>query len=167
MTLNEQQYAQITQQLGRKPRGLLGIAYEKNQVPVVLKMKPWFENTPFPTLFWLCSKDLHQAISQIETAGFVKQLQQRLQHDEALAKKLYQDNCRYRDMRNSLLSKQDKKTIQEKGLQAIFTTGIGGIKDFSSVRCLHMHYAQHLADSNCIGALLDQEFALSHCEIRR
>lgn len=167
MNITEQQLAVIAQQLGRKPRGLLGIAHQRGHVPVVLKMQPWFEKTPFPTLFWLSSKDLHQAISQIETAGFVKTLQQRLQEDSTLAKALYDDNCRYRDKRNALLSAADKAQIKALGLEAIFATGIGGIKDFNSVRCLHMHYAQHLAERNCIGALLDEEFSLNECVIRR
>ena len=74
----------IQQQLGRSPRGLKGIAASSpNSVPLVLKMRPLVDDKPFPTLYWLSSRDLHKAISQIEMIGTVKLLEQCLQDDPA------------------------------------------------------------------------------------
>ena len=35
-------------------------------------------------------------------------------------------------------------------------TGIGGIADFTRIRCLHTWYAAHLVVPNTVGELLDQ-----------
>ena len=59
-----QQILLIEKQLGRPPRGIRAISCSHdNDVPLVVKMAPLVDKQPFPTLFWLCSKDLHKAIS--------------------------------------------------------------------------------------------------------
>ena len=65
----EQQLEIICQQLGREPRGLAGIAVQSDEgIPLVLQMDGLVDDKPFPTLFWLSSKDIYQAIAEIETA---------------------------------------------------------------------------------------------------
>ena len=57
--ITAQQLQTIESQLGRTPRGLVDIAYATDQgVPVVLQMRSLVDDQPFPTLYWLCSKDL-------------------------------------------------------------------------------------------------------------
>ena len=65
-----QQLTIIEQQLGRPPRGLVGIAHQTaDGIPVVLQMRSLVDDQPFPTLYWLCSRDLHRALAQIEDQG--------------------------------------------------------------------------------------------------
>ena len=71
---------------------------------MVLQMQALVNDKPFPTLFWLCSKDLYQAIAEIETAGGVKLLEQELVEDETLRAAHLADQQRYADLRWSTVS---------------------------------------------------------------
>ena len=168
MPVSAQQLAIIEQQIGRAPIGLIDIAHAtKTGVPVVLRMAPLVDNKPFPTLYWLCSKDLHKAINQLETQGLVKALEQRLQ-DEPEWMAAYQANHQaYVQARWNNCTKEDKQALTDLGFSALFDSyGIGGIRDWQQIRCLHMHYAHHLCGDNVIGQWLDQEYGLNKLDIQ-
>lgn len=149
----------LQQQLGKRPDGAIAIAAKSaTGVPLVLQMRAWHKQ-PFPTLYWLVSKDLHRAIAKLETQGLVKQLEQRLQLDEALMQAYQADHKAYVARRWELMLEQDKLQLTEQGQLGLFDTyGIGGIANWQQIRCLHMQYAQHLVMGNCIGDILDKEF---------
>jgi len=152
----------IEKQLGRKPRGLAGVAVATDTgVPLVLQMQSLVEDQPFPTLFWLCSKDLYQAIAEIETSGWVKQIEAELEADDDLRTAFLANQQAYVDLRWKLMRDEDRQRIDELGFTDLFNQyGIGGIRHWDKVRCLHMQYAHHLADRNVIGERLDAEFEL-------
>ena len=62
----------------------------------------------------------------------------------------------------------DRQRIAELGFSELFDSyGIGGIRHWDKVRCLHMQYAYHLAvGGTAIGKRLDQEFSLNTLDIR-
>jgi hypothetical protein len=162
-----QQLATIEQQIGRSPRGLKSVAASSaNGVPLVLKMHPLVDGKPFPTLYWLCSKDLHKAISQIEATGMVKQLEQQLKDDDEWMS-AYQANQRnYVAARWANCSAEDIRQLQDLGYASLFDTyGIGGLQDWRQIRCLHMQYAHHLCTNNVIGQYLDEHFGLNKLTI--
>jgi len=164
-----EQLALIERQIGRPPRGIEAIACQTEAgIPLVLQMRSLLGDTPFPTLYWLSSKDLDVAISRIEASGWVKQIEQELQQDEALREAFYAQQQRYVERRQALMRAEDRARIEEKGLAEVFARyGIGGIAQWDKVRCLHMQYAHWLADGdNVIGERLEQEFELSRIEIR-
>ena len=167
MNLSAQQTAIIEQQLGRKPRGIVEIAAQTDTgIPLVLQIRSWLDNEPFPTLYWLCSKDLHKAISHIEAQGNVKALELEIEHNEDLRQQLLLDQARYRDQRFAQMTPSDKQAIADKGFTELFNSmGIGGIRHWHKIRCLHMHYAHHLAEGNVIGEILDQRYALNKLDI--
>lgn len=172
-TLTPSDETVITEQLGRNPRGIVGIAARSsNQLPLVLTIRSWVANAPFPTLYWLSSKDLHKAINKIETAGFVKALELRIDENEELKQQLLDDQQHYHQLRSECLLDEDKAAIERAGLSDTFNQfGIGGIKQWDKVRCLHMHYAFHLAlqaqgKKGVIGSILDEEFQLNKLDIR-
>jgi len=162
MAVTAQQQAIIADQLGREPRGIVRIAAQSSSgVPLVLQMRSLVNDQPFPTLYWLSSKTLGKAIGQIETAGWVKELEQRIEQEPALREQLLADQRRYIDQRWQLMHADDKTRIEALGFTELFHSyGIGGITQWDKVRCLHMHYAHHLADGNVIGRLMDQQFQL-------
>ena len=163
-----QQLELIEQQLGRKPRGLAGVAVATDSgVPLVLQMRSLVEDQPFPTLFWLSSKDLYQAIAEIETSGWVKQIEAELEQNEDLRAAYLANQLSYVELRWALMRDEDKARIEELGFSDLFNQyGIGGIRQWDKVRCLHMQYAHHLADGNVIGARLDEEFGLNTMAIK-
>lgn len=163
MSVSEQQLAMIAEQIGREPKGLVGISVATEAgVPLVLQMRSLVENVPFPTLYWLSSKELCKAIGQIEGKGWVKEIETRLQQDAELKEAFLQNQKAYVARRWELMLPQDKQRIDALGFTEMFERyGIGGISQWDKVRCLHMQYAHHLADGNVIGALMDQEFELN------
>ena len=76
---------QVAALLGRQPRGLEEIAVTgASGEPVVIRVASLVDDKPFPTLFWLVDPALCYRIDQLEAAGLIKQLQQRIDADPAL-----------------------------------------------------------------------------------
>jgi len=163
-----QQLALIEQQLGRTPRGLVGIAHQTDDgIPVVLQMRSLVEDQPFPTLYWLCSRDLHRALARIEDQGWVKTIEAELAEEGELYAQYQQSQRAYVEARWQAMTDEDRQRIEALGFLDLFNRyGIGGIANWSKVRCLHMQYAQHLVMGNAIGQRLDEEFDLPALEIR-
>lgn len=164
MAVSEQQLELIERQLGREPRGLVDIAWQSPQgVPGVLQMRSLVDDRPFPTLYWLSSKDLYQAIAEVETSGEVKRIEQQLEIDDDLRTAHLADQRRYVDLRWQMMANSDRQRIAELGFTELFDRyGIGGIRHWDKVRCLHMQYAYHLAvGGTAIGCLLDQRYGLN------
>ena len=163
MPVTEQQIDIIREQIGREPEGLMEVvATSKSGTPLSLRMRSLVNDVPFPTLYWLSSKELCKAIGQIEGRGWVKQIEARLQEDDALREEYLADQNRYVKTRWDMMLPEDKARIEELGFTDMFDRyGIGGISQWDKVRCLHMQFAHYLADGNVIGRLLDQEFHLT------
>ncbi|GAB3483245.1 DUF501 domain-containing protein [Marinomonas epiphytica] len=153
----------ITSQLGRTPSGISAIAhYSPNGIPQVLEMETWVFNQPFPTLYWLSSKAIDKALAKIESQGVVKELEQRIKDDEELREAHHASHRDYIQRRWEVMSPEHKVIIEEKGFKPLFEKlGIGGIANWDQVRCLHMQYAHHLAGSNVIGRILDEEYGIN------
>jgi len=152
----------ITSQLGRTPNGIAKIAhYSPHGIPQVLQMQSWVFDQPFPTLYWLSSKAIDKELARIESQGVVKELEKRLQEDLELKQAYHQSHKDYVIARWQLMTPEHKKIIEAKGFTPLFETlGIGGIKNWDQIRCLHMQYAHHLAVENAIGCILDEEYGL-------
>ncbi|WP_432697009.1 DUF501 domain-containing protein [Marinobacterium sp. YM272] len=152
----------IERQLGRKPRGITDLAYVTDSgVPVVLQMRSLVDDKPFPTLYWLCSRDLYQMIAEIETAGGVKRIEQLLAQDEALRERYARQQQAYVERRWQAMSDEDRQKIETLGFTELFSKyGIGGIAQWDKVRCLHMQYAHHLVGENLVGEWMDREYGL-------
>jgi len=157
-----EQLEMIERQLGRRPRGIAAIAYATQQgVPVVLQMRSLVDDKPFPTLYWLCSRELYQLIAEIETAGWVKQIEQALADDAELRARYLAQQQAYVDLRWRLMAPEDRLRIDELGFTDLYNRyGIGGIAQWDKVRCLHMQYAHHLVADNLVGERMDREFGL-------
>lgn len=169
MTITQQQLELIAAQLGRQPRGLVDIAWQNKQgVPAVLQMRSLVDEQPFPTLYWLSSKDLYQAIAEIETGGEVKRIELQIEADDDLRAAHLADQQRYVDLRWKMMEESDRLRIEELGFTELFNRyGIGGIRHWDKVRCLHMQYAYHLAvGGTAIGRLLDERFALHALDLQ-
>ncbi|TBR44874.1 DUF501 domain-containing protein [Marinomonas agarivorans] len=152
----------ITDQLGRPPNGIEKIAhYSPHGIPQVLQMQSWVFEQPFPTLYWLSSKAIDKALAKIESLGVVKELEKRLQSDSELRNTYHQAHKDYIAARWKYMRPEHKSIIEEKGFTPLFNQlGIGGIKNWDQIRCLHMQYAHHLANKNPIGTILDNEYGI-------
>jgi hypothetical protein len=110
--------------------------------------------TPFPTLYWLADEELIKRISHVEREGWIKRFEARIAADTELADAFRRDHETYIEERWSILEEKDKPDAERLGLRE---RGIGGLRDFGKIKCLHLHYAHHLAASNTVGMLMERE----------
>ncbi len=158
-----QQLEIVREQIGRAPRGIAAIACQTEAgVPLVLQMRSLVNDKPFPTLYWLCSRDLSREIGRIEMTGWIKRFEDELAEDRALRERYQAQQQAYVDLRWKLMDPSDRLRLEAQGFTDMFNqVGIGGISSWDKVRCLHMQYAHHLAGDNLVGQRLDQEFGLN------
>lgn len=133
----------FTEQLGRPPRGILAVAYRcAHDVPAVVLTAPRLEDgTPFPTMYYLCCRELNAAVSRMESAGMMREMTDRLATDAGLADSYRQAHDSYLAARNEL------------GDLGIAVTA-GGMPD--RVKCLHVLVAHSLAVGRGINPLGDE-----------
>jgi hypothetical protein len=148
---------QVATLLGRQPRGLEAIAVARpDGQPMVIRVASLVDDKPFPTLFWLLDPDLCYRIDQVEAQGLIKHLQQRIDADPQLQRTMADDHRAYIRMREACMRPAVRQRLAELGFEAVFASkGIGGIADFTRIRCLHTWYGAHLVASNTVGRLLD------------
>jgi hypothetical protein len=119
---------------------------------------------PFPTLYWLACPELDRQLSELERTGWIARIQQRIARDVALKRRVAADHRAYIDERWRRLSAGEREAVRDHGLEeTLRRRGIGGILDFKSVKCLHLHYAHRLAADNVIGELIEREGLLRPC----
>lgn len=155
--ITDESYRQVADLLGREPRGLQAVSVrDEQQRPVVIRVSPLVDDKPFPTLYWLIDKDLSYRIDQVEATGLIHRLQARVDGDEALQNSMVVDHESYIRLREQFMSAKDKQRLTALGFSGVFQKrGIGGIENFTRIRCLHTWYGAHLVVPNTIGNLLD------------
>ena len=155
--VSKQDYEQVACLLGRKPRGLRGVALRTNDGgPVVIQVDSLVDGKPFPTLFWLVDQRLNYAIDQLEAGGLIADFQAQVDASAQLQAAMASDHQAYLDLRGSLTPPEQQLAIQQLGFDPVLARrGIGGIENFTRIRCLHTYYAAHLVIPNTIGTLLD------------
>ena len=152
----------VTRLLGREPRGLRAIPIRAaGGEPVVLQVASLVDDKPFPTLFWLVDPQLNLAIDRLEANGVIAQLQQKLDAEPAYQRQLADAHRAHIQLRSDLMTDDERCRVQQLGFEPVFEQrGIGGIKNFNRIRCLHTYYAAHLVSPNLIGEWLDGEWQL-------
>lgn len=144
--------------LGRTPRGLKSVAIRAdNGAPVVIQVSSLVDGKPFPTLFWLVDKQLNYAIDRMEAAGFIAQSQALVDASAELQQNLAEQHQAYIELRHQWTSAEEARTLESLGFSApLQRRGIGGIENFTRIRCLHTYYAAHLVAPNTVGDMVDQ-----------
>jgi len=143
----------VEAQLGRPVRGAAGIAARcACGAPVVVATRPRLEDgTPFPTLYYLTHPAATAAISALEAAGAMRELNELLEADPGLRERYAAAHRAY------LLDRAELGSVPEiEGVSA------GGMPN--RVKCLHALVAHSLAagpGANPIGDLALQRAAWS------
>ena len=163
MSISPETRSRIAMLLGRAPRGLEDVpVLTREGDPAVIRVSPLVDDKPFPTLFWLVDPDLCYRIDRAEAGGLIKQFQRRIDGDPALQASMREDNLAYIRLRESYMDEALLRRLDDLGFSGVLASkGIGGIGDFSRIRCLHTWYAAHLVVPNTVGAILDEWWATS------
>lgn len=161
MTITQAQSEQVAALLGREPRGLQAIAVmDEAREPQVIRVASLVDEKPFPTLFWLVDPTINYRIDQDEARGLIKDFQGVVNTDSTLQDAMCADHRAHIELRDSYLDDEQRAVLDELGFAPVLAQrGIGGIADFSRIRCLHTWYAAHLVVPNTIGQMLDRHWA--------
>jgi uncharacterized protein len=124
----------VESQLGRRPRATRAIAHRcPCGNPDVVETSPRLpDGTPFPTLYYLTCPHATAACSRLESAGVMRDMQERLSTDPELA-------ARYAKAHEDYLARRTE--IED--VPEIARISAGGMP--GRVKCLHVHLAQALA----------------------
>ena len=130
--------AVIAVQLGRAPRGLLGVAHRcPCGLPDVAETAPRLpDGSPFPTLYYLTCPRANAAVSKLEADGLMRDMTARLA-DEAL-------RDRYESAHRDYLARRER-AAHAAGIEPLppGTQSAGGMP--GRVKCLHALVAHELA----------------------
>ncbi|WKN49418.1 DUF501 domain-containing protein [Nocardioides sp. Arc9.136] len=142
--------AAIASQLGREPRAIHEVGHRcPCGNPDVVTTEPRLPNgTPFPTTFYLTCPRAASRIGTLEGSGLMKEMQERLAEDPALAEQYAAAHERYLEARDAI--------GREAGLDVPEIAGIsaGGMPD--RVKCLHVLAGQSLAQGRGVNPLGDE-----------
>ncbi|WP_241521103.1 DUF501 domain-containing protein [Kineobactrum sediminis] len=158
MTVTNEQRERVAALLGRDPRGLEAIpVLDDAGEPRVIRVCSQVDGKPFPTLFWLVDPVLNYRIDQEEARGLIKVFQGRVNAQPTLQVAMCNDHEAHISLRDSYISSALRNSLEAAGFASVLAgRGIGGIADFSRIRCLHTWYAAHLVVPNTIGRMLDE-----------
>jgi hypothetical protein len=125
--------ASLEAQLGRPPRGVVAVPVRcPCGSPVVVTTTPRLDDgTPFPTLYYLTHPGAVIAVSRLEAAGVMREMEARLGIDADLA-------ARYRAAHEAYLEARDAV----EAVPEIEGVSAGGMPD--RVKCLHVLVAHAL-----------------------
>jgi uncharacterized protein len=140
--------AAIGRQLGRSPRGVHEVAHRCGcGLPDVVATEPRLpDGTPFPTTFYLTCPRAASRIGTLEGSGEMREMQDRLSADPALA-------AAYRRAHEAYLSA--RAALGD--VPEIAGVSAGGMPD--RVKCLHVLAAQSLAQGPGVNPLGDEVLA--------
>jgi hypothetical protein len=135
-------------QLGRSPRAIRDVAHRcPCGNPDVVETSPRLpDGTPFPTLYYVTCPKLASAIGTLEASGLMREMTERLKHDDELA-------AAYKRAHESYLARRE----QIGHVDEIAGISAGGMPN--RVKCLHVLVAHSLAAGPGANPLGDEALA--------
>jgi exopolyphosphatase / guanosine-5'-triphosphate,3'-diphosphate pyrophosphatase len=127
----------VREQLGREPTVPFSvIARCSDGHPLVIRNRPLdAEGHPFPTIYWLTCPAAVRSVSRLESEGWIG----RLAEDPELAERIEEAHAAYASERGRMVAGAER-------WGGVGGTGLG-------LKCLHAHYAYHLAGGDdAVGA---------------
>lgn len=145
----------LREQLGRVPRGVVGIAARcVCGRPLVARTAPRLpDGSPFPTTFYLSHPGAVAAASRLEAAGVMREMNERLADDDELA-------AAYRTAHEHYIAQREELGHVEEieGISA------GGMP--TRVKCLHALMAHALAAGPGVNPIGDETLELAEDDWR-
>ena len=143
----------VAEQLGREPTiAFTVVARCAPGHPLVIRNAPFdAEGSPFPTTFWLTCPNAVRAISRLEADGWIGRLNERVEAEPAFGEAVARSHAEY----------ARERARDHPGAEAF--GGVGGTR--TGLKCLHAHYANHLAGGDdVVGAWVAGEIEPVHEE---
>jgi exopolyphosphatase / guanosine-5'-triphosphate,3'-diphosphate pyrophosphatase len=127
--LREADLEAVRQQLDREPTTPFSVVARcTSGHPLLIRNRPVdVEGNPFPTTYWLTCPDSVRAVSRVESEGWIA----RLGDDPAIVESVERAHRAYATERGEMVPGAER------------WGGVGGTR--RGIKCLHAHYAYHLA----------------------
>jgi len=158
----------IEKQLERSVSNVLNV--EKRcfySYPQVIRSFPLKDGKPFPTLYWLTCPYLVEKVSKLEAEQKINEIEKIIQNDPELNQQMKRVHKEEIEKRMKLLEEKIN-SLPKNMVKKLKETGIGGIKDFSTIKCLHLHYASFLVgEDNPAGEIVDRYIDNKYCDDKR
>ena len=153
-TVTAADLAAVTAQLGRAPRGVVGIAHRcPCGLPDVILSAPVLpDGTPFPTVYYLTCPRASGRIGTLEGSGLMRELSDELRESDELRAGTSAAHQRFLDDRTAAALAIG--VDEPPGLQGV---SAGGMPD--RVKCLHVFAAQALACGPGVNPIGDRVLA--------
>jgi len=146
---DERDLRAVGRQLGRDPRGVLGVAHRcPCGLPDVVETAPRLpDGTPFPTLYYLTCPRAAAAVGTLESGGTMRTMSDRLRAEPALASAFRRAHDAY------VAARERHGHVPE-----LAGVSAGGMPD--RVKCLHVLVAHSLAAGAGVNPLGDDALAM-------
>lgn len=126
--------------------------------PVVIKSFPEKDGKPFPTLYWLTCPHLRKEVARLEGKGWIRKFEELVQKDAYFKYKLFKAHKEIRRRRSKIVKDGNIRKFLE-------GVGSGGLRDFTKVKCLHLHLADFLAGiDNPVGEMVWKMIKKKECD---
>ncbi|MBN1500893.1 MAG: DUF501 domain-containing protein [Spirochaetes bacterium] len=130
--------------------------------PSIAVLNPVFDDsektinyTALKNTLWLTCPFLNRKIHTLEGEGNISKIQSFLNSDREFLGKMQDANAHYYFFRKEVYFESSRLEFND-SLAESFNSGVGGIKDVSSIKCLHMHYAHYqFCSSNLAGHITE------------
>ncbi|HWC32596.1 MAG TPA: DUF501 domain-containing protein [Actinomycetota bacterium] len=143
----------VARQLGREPQAAFEVVARCHDGhPLVVRNHPVDRSgNPFPTLYWLTCPAATKAVSRLEAEGWIGRLADRAEADPNFG---------------AALARAHDEHARDRGRFVPDASGWGGVGGArAGVKCLHAHYANHLAGGrDPVGAWVAERVEPVHAE---
>lgn len=127
------------------------IKYCPTNYPMIILVHPFYNQKPFPTIYWLSCPVLKEKIFELEDTGYIQELKQKKNQIDEFRNELDNSHRRYAQVRIKLLSKnelENAKKMSEDLFEMLMESGVAGIREKEGIKCLHGHYADYIVGGN-------------------
>jgi uncharacterized protein len=90
-------------------------------------------------IMWLTCPYLNNKIHEIENASWLKKIREIIQKDDEFKSLMLAANANYYFLRSIVFRKYAESMLTQEGIN-LSKSGIGGIRDLESLKCLHLHF---------------------------
>lgn len=104
-------------------------------------------------ILWLTCPFLNKQIHELENSGAIEKIQKYINSERPLREEMSDAHAHYYYLRKRVYNAFFGEIYPEEQIK-VFNTGIGGIRDTDSVKCLHIHFCHyHLCNENLVGLI--------------
>jgi len=107
----------------------------------------------FVNPIWLTCPFLNEIIHSLESDNLIKEIESFINSNPFCKDLMEQSHLDYYYFRKQLVKSRITKAER---LKLDYWSGIGGLKNFTAIKCLHLHYAHYLAgQNNLVGRMVE------------